>query len=269
MKCLSLATLVVIPLCPTWAEIPTIEKEPWSDYFMVMKHRKFQFGVKPDGDVLFYPLTKRGEIISESNPILFKIEILETKSDGDTTSKKINPGSLTSDHAPVLNPQKPVTISGTATGDIGFQVTFTPQRDGFDVSGQITEKGNRTNPLNLAVKVGLRPYVKDKTRTLEESKSFDQRTRRDKFEAVITSGNRKSYKFDENANFHVDMPNGAESLSVKAEAYDATEFSVAASGGAKIQFEDKNQLVSDGVDFRWIMPKVADPKTHFLRFTAK
>lgn len=269
MKCLSLATLVVISPGAIRAELPTIEKEPWSGYFMVMKQRKFQLGVMPDGDVLFYPLTKRGEIVSQSNPILFKIEILETKSNGTTTSRKINPASLKSDQAPALNPQQPVTLRGTATGDIAFQVTFTPQRDGFDVSGQITDRSNRTHPLNLGVKVGLRPYVKDKTRTLEESKSFDQRTRRDRFEAVIASGNRKTYKFDENANFAEDMPDGAESLSVKSEAYDATEFNVAANGGVKIQFEDKNQLVSDGVDFRWIMPKEADPKTHFLRFTAK
>lgn len=269
MKCLTLATLAVIPLRPIRAELPTIDKEPWSDYFMVMKQRKFQFGVLPDGSVMFHPLTKRGEIISESNPIIFKIEILETKSNGETTSKKINPGSLTSDQAPVLNPQKPVTISGTATGDIAFQMTFTPQRDGFDVSGQITDKGKNTNPLNLGVKVGLRPYVKDKTRTLEESKSFNQRTKRDRFEAVIASGNRKQYDFDENANFLVDMPNGAESLSLKSEAYDSTEFSVTATGSAKIQFADKNQLVSDGVDFRWIMPADADPKSHFLKFSTK
>ncbi|MEY3395922.1 MAG: hypothetical protein RL346_2159 [Verrucomicrobiota bacterium] len=269
MKHLALAMLVIIPLGPTHAELPTIDKEPWSSYFMIMKQRKFQFGIMPDASTAFHPLTKRGEIISESNPIIFKIEILETKSDGKTTSRKINPESLRSAHAPAFNPQKPVTISGTATGEIHFEVTFAPQRDGFDVSGRITDQGKSTNPLNLAVKVGLRPYVKDKTRTLEESKHFNQRTKRDVFEAVIASGNRKSYKFNQNANFVLDMPDGAESLRLRAEAYDSTEFHVVATGGAKIHFDDKNQLVSDGIDFRWISPKDAGPGSHYLKFSTK
>ncbi len=269
IKHLSVAALVVISLGTIHAELPTIGKEPWKNHFVVFKQKKFQLGIMDDGSVAFHPLNKRGEVISESNPILFKIEILETKSDGKTTSKKIDPASLTSDQAATLNPEKAVTITGTATGDIAFHVTFTPQHDGFDVSGQIVKNDRRINPLNLAIEVGLRPYAKDKTRTLEERKRFDQRTKRDKLVTVISSGKTKTYAFNDDATFATDMPDGTESLSMKAEAYDSTEFHIAAHGGGKIHFTSINQLVYDGVDFQWIMPAEADPKTNFLRFTAK
>jgi hypothetical protein len=255
------------PVVP--AQLPSIDKKPWENYFVVLKQRKIQFGITTDGEAVFYPLTKRGEIISESNPIIFKIEILESKSAGNFTSKKIDPSSLQSDQTPTLNPDTPITYSGTVTGDATFEITLTPSRDGFGITGKITDKGTLTKPLSVAVKVGLRPYVKDATRTDSELKSFERRIKRDKLETTITSGNRKKYNFKDGANFCSDMPDGIESLTMKAEGHDYTEFNFSVGGSAKMTFEDENQIVADGVDFRWMIPADANPATDILKITAK
>lgn len=251
------------------AQLPSINKKPWEEYFIVLKQRHIQFGITTDGDAVFYPLSKRGEIISESRPITFNIEILEAKPDNKFVSKKIDPKSLKSDHSATLNPDKPVVYTGSVTGGATFQIIITPARDGFTFSGKITSKGNITDPLQIGVTMRLRPYIKDATRTVTETKNLEKRIRRDYLEAVIASGNRKKYEFAVNANLNFDMPNGVESLSMKAEAYDYTEFQVASVGGAKIMFEDKEQLIYDGIDFRWIMPIDADPAVHSLKIAAK
>ncbi len=222
-----------------------------------------------DGEAAFYPLTRKGEIISESNPIVFKIEILESKSDGKFTSKKIDPTSLKSNQTPALNPNTPVTYTGTVTGDATFEITIIPSRDEFAITGKITDKGRLTNPLNIAVNVGFRPYVKNPLRTDSEAKLFEQRIKRDKFVATVASGNRKQYDFGIGANLHEDMPDGAESLSMKSDGYDFTEFQVAVGGTSKIMFEDEKKLVANGVDFRWIIPAEANPASDMLKITAR
>lgn len=259
--------LACTPSAP--AQLPSIDKKPWENYFIVLKNRKFQFGITTEGEAVFYPLSKRGEIISESNPIIFKIEILEAKSDGDFTSKKINIQSLKSDQQAALNPEKPVTFSGSVTGDATFEVTITPDKQGFSITGKITGKGKLTQPLSLGIEMWLRPYAKDKTRSPEETKSFNQRVKRDKFEVVIGKGKTKSYDFKDNANIFMDLRDGVESLSMKADGYEFTEFTVTASGSEKIRFPDKNQIVGDGVDFKWLVPSNADPAKDFLKITAK
>lgn len=259
--------LACTPVVP--AQLPSIDIKPWEKYFIVLKNRKFQFGITSEGDAMFYPLSKRGEIISETNPIIFKVEILESKADGKFTSKKIDPNSLKSDQLPALNPEKPITYSGSATGDASFEVTITPDKQGFSITGKITDKGKLTSPLSLAISMGLRPYTKDTTRTDAELKNFTQRIKRDKFEAIIDSGFKKSYDFSKSANYWSDMPNGVESLSIKADGYDFTEFNVAVTGNSRITFEDKIQIVADGVDFKWIIPADANPATDILKITAK
>lgn len=251
------------------AQLPSLDKKPWQNYFFVLKQRKFQFGITTEGEAVFHPLTKRGEIIHVNNPVIFKIEILESKSDGKFTSKKINPGSLKSEQPPAFNPDKPVTYTGTVTGDAEFEITFIPSREGFAVTGKITDKGKLTNPLKIAIKMGLRPYIKDTTRTINETKSFEQRIKRDKFEATIASGNRKSYDFKKSANFHADMPDGVESLVMKSAGYDFTEFKVSTVSSSKIMFEEQIQVVADGADIRWIIPTESDPATDILEISAK
>lgn len=251
------------------AQLPSIDKKPWDNYFLALKNRKFQFGITTEGDAVFHPLTKRGEIISASNPIIFKVEILESKSNGKFTSKKIDASSLKSDQAAALNPDDPITYSGSVTGNASFQVTITPARDGFSITGKITDKGKLTAPLNVAISIGLRPYVRDATRTESENKSFEQRIKRDRFEAVIGSGNKKNYDFADNANFHVEMPEGVESLSVRSAGFDFTEFTVSSAGGARLMFEDRNQVVAEGIDFQWVIPADADPSLDILTITSK
>jgi hypothetical protein len=265
---LVLAILLACTFTST-AQLPSIGKKPWENYFFVLKQRKFQFGITTEGDAVFHPLTKRGEMINENNPVIFKIEILESKSDGKFISKKINPGSLKSGQSPALNPDKPVTYTGTVTGDAGFEITFTPSRDGFAVTGKITDQGKLTNPLNIAVKIGLRPYIKDTTRTATETKSFEQRIKRDKFEATIASGNRRLYDFKKPVNFHADMPNGVESLIMKSAGYEFTEFKVSTGSSSKIMFEEQNQIVADGADIRWIIPMESNPATDILEISTK
>lgn len=260
-------TLAVTSALP--AQLPSIDKKPWENYFFALKQRKFQFGITTEGDAVFYPLTRRGEIISESNPIIFKVEILESKPDGKFTSKKIDPSSLKSDQTPALNPEEPVTYTGTVTGDAKFEITITPSKGGFAITGKITDKGKLTNPLNVAVKMGLRPYPKDTTRTDAEIKRFEQLVKRDKFEVNIANGKRKKFNFADGINLFLDLPDGVESLTVKSAGHDFTEFHVAVGGDAKIVFEDKQELVADAIDFRWIIPTDADPATDILKISAK
>lgn len=265
-----LVLAVLLACTPTLpAQLPSIDKKPWKNHFIVLKNRKFQFAITTAGEAEFYPLTNRGEIISASNPIIFKVEILESKPDGKFISKKIDPTSLKSDQTPALNPEKPITYSGSVTGGATFEITLTPDGQGFSITGKITDKGKLTTPLNVAIEMGLRPYPKDATLDKDELKRFAQRTKRDKFETIIAPGNKKKYEFDAGANFSTDMPNGVESLSMKAEGHDFTEFQVAVSGSSKITFQDKHQIVADGVDFKWIIPAEANPDKDLMKISAK
>jgi hypothetical protein len=56
---------------------------------------------------------------------------------------------------------------------------------------------------------------------------------------------------------------------MKAEGHDFTEFQVAVSGSSKITFQDKHQIVADGVDFKWIIPTEANPAKDLMKISAK
>lgn len=251
------------------ANLPTIDHKSWSDYFLVINERKFHFGITSKGEAIFHPLTRRGEFISSNNPIIFQVQVLENKPDGKIVSKKIKVESLKSSQPASLNPKEAISYQGTVTGDAAFEVTVHPVRDGFSVTGKITDPGELTNPLNLAINVGLRPYVKDTTRTDAEEKNFAKRVKRDKFEVSAGFGKDHEFDFISHTNLFLKFPKGAESLYLKSEGYEFIEITVATEGTERLNFPDKDQIIGDGINFRWIVPNTEAATGEKLHFKAK
>ena len=252
------------------AQLPSMEDQKWANYFLGVETRKIRFGITSDGSQTFFPLTKRGDIQSVWVPIKFKIEILEIAGEGKTTSKQVRKKSLKTEHPAVLNPQNPVTYRGEVTGDAAFEVTITPERDGFGVSGKILDQGSLKNPLKLVVTIGFDPYRKLSDPTKSELKKYDKRTRRDDLEVFVSFNEKKKFDFDQKVNLSQTFPSGAESLTYQSDGYDRIEFGLKAHGDSKLTFPDDEELmIGNGVNIQWTFTGETGSDKEKLVITAK
>jgi len=262
------ASVFFISTC--FAQLPSLSDQEWANYFLAIETREFKFGITSKGEETFHPLNKSGKIQSVYTPVKFNIEILEIDPDGKTVSKQIREDSLETNDSAILNPRIPVTYRGKVTGDAAFQVTFTPERDGFGVAGKITDQGDLKHQLKLVVSIGFDPYRKLSNPDKSELKTFESRTRRDHLKVNVSFSEKDKFDLDEKVNLQEKFPDGAESLSYRADGYDSIDFGLRAHGNSKLTFPDGEELmIGNGVNVQWTTQGTEQTDEDKLVVTAK
>lgn len=266
-----LVTAAILSLAPTThAELPMLTEKPWLGYFLGYKDRKFQFGItSKDGQAIFEPLKSNGTPVNIHSPIKIQFKVLETMPDGKVVSRQIKASTLASAHPASDDPEKPVTVTGKVTGDIGFEYTITPERGAISISGKITDKGTVTNPVAFAVSMGFTPY-KWQSEKPDDDKAFEKKMKGDEMRLQLTSGKRAKIEFIDNINPATTHPEGFLAAEIRTEGYGGVNFELASTPKSKITFEDKGENpLWKTISLQWRVDEGADPATEKLTFGAK
>lgn len=271
LPCLALAVGILLAPSAAKADLPILKEQPWLGYFIGIEHkRKMSFGVTAKGLGVLNPLKKNNEPVYLNNPIQINFDVIETTPDGKTVRKEIKPDSLTSDQKAVENPDSPVTFRGKVTGDAAFEVTITPDRDGFSVSGRLTDKGTLTNPLHFAISADFSPYVTKPGGDPAEMKRFKERAKRDSLNYETVSRKKGKIEFLDNRNPADTVTEGIGKAEVSTDSYDGIDFELVASDKSKLAFHDKGaKPLWDGFTLRWSANEGVDSTTQKLTITAK
>ena len=257
-------------LIPAQAELPGLNEKPWLGYFVGIKDRKFQFGVTSKGEAILYPLKRDGSVQSLFNPIKINYEILETMPDGKVVSKRVKEESLSSEQPATEDPKQPMKLTGKVTGDAAFELVITSERNGFSISGKITDNGTLTNPLRFAVSVAFDPHKNAVKETESAQEKFEKELKREEIKLTLTNRDREKVEFLEKVNLAQKFPEGFTSAELDTEGYNGVEFALEAVGKSKIVFEDKGeQEVWKGIPFQWSVNPDGDPAQAKLIITAK
>lgn len=269
--CFALAAGLFLTPSAAQADLPGLKNQPWLGYFIGMEtKRKFRFGVTAKGKGTLDALKSDGQPVYMHDPIQLNFEVIETTPEGKTIRKQLQSDSLASDQEPSENPKEPVTFRGRVTGDAAFEVTVTPERNGFSVSGGLTDKGTLTNPVHFAISVDFTPYVSKPGDDPAAIERFEERAKRDVFRYETVSGKREKLEFLEETNPAVTVSDALSKTLIKTDGYGGIEFELAASDKSKLTFEDKGtRPLWKGFSLRWTTDEGVDPATQKLTVTAK
>ncbi|QTN33967.1 hypothetical protein HZ994_17135 [Akkermansiaceae bacterium] len=261
MKTPLLAIISLAAAIPSHADLPMIQEKPWLGTFLGYDSKSARFGISSKGNALIEPLKRDGTPIAVTNPVKVKFDIFETLPDGSTVRKMIADDAFTSDSPASIDPDKPVTIRGKATGDATFEITASEDRGAISLTGRITDKGTLTNPLRLAISIDLLPYKYSNQGDKDsQQKSFEKKAKRD--EIRIELANREKLKFDflDTMNLHEKTKDGFVSAEIRTEGYGGLRWNLTASPKSKLHFEDKgDRPVWNGFSISWSVNEGADP----------
>lgn len=253
------------------ADLPGLKKQPWLGYFIGMEtKRKFRFGVTAKGQGTLDALKNDGTPVYMHNPIQINFDVIETTPEGTTVSKQIKSDSLASDQEASEDPKEPITFRGKVTGDAQFEVTVTPERSGFSVSGRLTDKGTITNPLHFAISADFNPYVSKPGDDEAKIRRFEERAKKDVFRYETVSRKREKLKFLEETNPAVAVSEALTNARIETDGYGGIEFSLQASEKSKLTLDDKgSRPLWKGFTLRWTADEGVDTDTQKLTVTVK
>lgn len=271
LPCIALAAGLFLTPSGAQADLPGLKEQPWLGYFLGMEtKRKFRFGITAKGQGTLDALKSDGKPVYMHNPIQINFDVIETTPEGKTIRKQFQPDSLATDQEAVQDPRDPVTFRGKVTGDAAFEVTVTPERSGFSVSGRLTDKGTLTNPLHFAISADFTPYVSKPGDDPSKMERFEERAKKDVLRYETVSRKREKLEFLEETNPATTVSEALTSAHIEADGYDGIEFELKASEKSKLTFDDKGpRPLWKGFTLRWTANEGVDTATQKLTVTVK
>lgn len=271
LPCIALAAGLFLTPSAAHADLPGLKKQPWLGYFIGMEtKRKFRFGVTAKGQGVLSPLKSDGQPVYMNDPIQINFDVIETTPEGQTVRKQFQPDSLATDQEASEDPKGPITFRGKVTGDTTFEVTVTPERSGFSVSGRITDKGTITNPLHFAISADFNPYVSKPSDAPAEIERFEKRAKKDVLRYETVSRKREKLKFLEETNPAITVSEALTNAQIETDGYGGIEIALQASEKSKLTFDDKgSRPLWKGFTLRWTVEDGVDTATQKLTIIAK
>lgn len=266
LPCIALTVGLFLTPSPAQADLPGLKEQPWLGYFIGMEtKRKYRFGITAKGQGTLDALKSDGQPVYMHNPIQINFDVIETTPEGKDIRKQFIPDSLASEQEASENPKNPVTFRGKVTGDAAFEVTVTPERGGFSVSGRITDKGTITNPLHFAISADFNPYVSKPGDDEAKMKRFEERAKKDVLRYETVSRKRDKLEFLEETNPAVAVAEAISSAKIETDGYAGIEFTLQASEKSKLTFDDKgSRPLWKGFTLRWTVNEGVDTATQKL-----
>lgn len=256
------------------ADLPGLNEKPWLGHFIGITDKKFQFGITTKGEAVLHPLKRDGSVHSLFNPINVHYEILETMPDGKVVSKQVKQETLASEQPAVENPEGPVKFTGKVTGDAAFEITVTPERAGYSLTGKVTDKGSLANPLQFVITMDFDPFKGgpgkgDDEKAEQAVENFEKKIKRDELRFKTTGGKNEKIEFLDKVNPSTLHPGGFTEAELRTEGYGGVTFELEAVGKSKIVFEDKGEKEFwNGFSARWSVNQDGDPAQAKLVITA-
>ncbi len=253
------------------ADLPNLKEQPWLGYFLGMEEkRKFRFGISAKANGVVDPLKNNGEPVFANSPIQVNFDVVETLPDGKRVVKQVQSDSLASDQEASLNPRGPVTFRGKVTGDAAFEVTVTPERSGFALSGKLTDKGTLTNPLHFELSVDVRPYPRKPGDEPAKIKSFEERAEKDELSYETPKRERGKIEFLDEVNPAEKTADGMSRVSFESDGLAGHEFQLQSSDKAKLVFADAGvKPLWNGFTVRMVVAEGVDSSTQKLMFSVR
>jgi hypothetical protein len=271
LPCIALAAGLFLTPSTAHADLPGLKKQPWLGYFLGMEtKRKFRFGVTAKGSGVLNALKSDGQPVYMNDPIQINFDVIETTPDGKTIRKQFRSDSLATDQEASEDPKEPVTFRGMVTGDAAFEVTVSPERSGFSVSGRITDKGTITNPLRFEISADFTPYVSKPGDDPSQLKRFEKRAKRDVLRYETVSRKREKLEFLEETNPATSVAEAFTNAQIETDGYGGIKFELQASEKSKLTFDDKGtRPLWKGFTLRWKVDEGVDTATQKLTITAR
>ncbi|OYV07528.1 MAG: hypothetical protein CFE26_00540 [Verrucomicrobiales bacterium VVV1] len=154
------------------AQLPGLEKEPWTGYFAVYQQRTFHYMIDSKGEGTIAPLQRTGAPITKVLHLPVTVFIQEKMPDGKVVEHEGLAVSLKSTSEPTEKLTK-LTYTGKTKEETAFEVSVESQGDRLRYGGRITDKGKLTaNPIRLCVQVkfpsAYRPADRDEKEVIKQ-----------------------------------------------------------------------------------------------------
>jgi len=249
---------------PAAAALPCLKERPWFAHFLVYQHRKFNFGILGTAEAMLTPMGKSNKPISQTLmlPVAFVVE--EVLPNGNTTTRKILPESLTTDDAATSKPGK-VTFRGKVTGGASFEGHIEVEHGVVAVGGRLLDIGTlNSHPLRFVIRVTFpnsyhtKPQIDKQAAKLLEEKFND-----DHFSILWTDDKRVRFTGNDRLEAGSKKVNGPGIAGLKIEvgAYQGKvlEFDASKNSRMELWCRIRSQL-HQGFAIHWYPDPIADPE---------
>jgi hypothetical protein len=251
---------------PAFAQLPSLDKQPWFGYFAAFSNAKFRFGVTSHGKIILTPMLGRDKPVGHKMELSIDIAIEELTPGGKTITRKIKPETLASAQ-PATDKLQKTTITGKVTGDASFEVTIEQQRDVISIGGRLLDPGTlKKNPLRFAIHCEFPDaYYSAKTNARKDAakaaKAFEKTIDDDRIQLMLTDKKRKKLKLDEKIgpiNPEINGPGIAEA-EVEISSYKGRKFVLTSAPETPIKLWNAHaRPLHQGFSFVWTPDPVKD-----------
>lgn len=251
--------LAVSGLLPVAAELPTLLKAPWINYFAAYSSRTFRIGISTKGLIELTVMKDKDVPVIEKLVIPIAITVQESLPDGRVIERKLDPESLSSEQKPT-NELGKVVIRGKVAGDAAFEATLEQLRGSILIGGRITDPAGSANPLKFTLSAAFPapyPYVKEDQDEIT-GKEFQKKIKGDRISLIWTD--KKTQKLALNQEIDANSPavNGPGIAGVEIDiiSYAGKKLNFAASANSSITMKSaRPQPLRKGFSLHW----TADP----------
>lgn len=176
--------------------LPSMEDQPWFQYFSGYTRRSFEFGIDNEGQCSLFLIGENNKKrVGDNRTIKIYAEVLVENADGKTYAKRLKEDEgFATEMKPGLD-HKEVRFTAESTGDakVGIHVKY--DRDRIIMDGRILDPGTlKEEKIYLAFKVMV-PAMYSNTYNSADEKKLKSAMRRDRIKFVrAKDGKRVSLK---------------------------------------------------------------------------
>jgi hypothetical protein len=250
-------------LLPAAAELPTLDKAPWINYFAAYSSRTFRIGISTKGLIELSVMKDKDVPVIDKLVIPIAITVQESLPDGRVIERKLDPESLTSKQD-ATNELGKVVIKGKVTGDAAFEATLEQSRGSILIGGRITDPAGSANPLKFTLSAAFSapyPYVKEDQDEVT-GKEFQKKIKGDRISLIWTDKKAQKLALNEEIDATSPAVNGPGIAGVEIDiiSYAGKKLNFAASTNSAITMKNaRPQPLRKGFSLHWTADPAKDP----------
>lgn len=252
-----------IAVAPASAQLPTNDP-PWLGYFAVSSNRHYEFSLTTHGKIMLTPVRENQKPVWDTLAIPIAIVVEESRPDGKTSTKLIQPTTLkSSDHATTA--LEKTTIHGQVTGGAVFEVSLEQNRGVISIGGRLIDPGTlKQNPLKFSIRVKFPPFYSSTKKTNKDrAKIFEKKISDDRIDVTWIDGKGKRQKFGQAidaASKDLNGP-GIAAVQIESSAYPGRKFQFTASPHSSMTLSnEKNTPLHKGFSILWTSSPAKNPE---------